>query len=127
MKQEFYNKTDEHAHPSENMPGFGLASYGCLLLFFFLLGIAGMVSSTSSMLQATYTRPPFSLSPGNQVEVWRTQPMRDANLLKLTEIPLWYHDEGRSGTEACALSETALLRMSSTPLEVHLFSSDLLR
>lgn len=114
MKQEFYNQKDQDAHPSENMPGFGLAAYGCLLILFFLVGIVGMISSTSSMLQATYTRPPFSLSPGNQVEVWRTQPMRDAKLLKLTEIPLWYHDEGSSGTEACALSETALLRIDGS-------------
>lgn len=111
MNQEFYNQKDPEAHPSENMPGFGLAAYGCLLILFFIVGIIGMISSTTSMLQATYTRPPFSLSPGNQVEVWRLQPMRDAKLLKLTEVPLWYHDEGSSGTEACALNETALLRV----------------
>jgi len=109
--QEFYSQQDPEAHPSEDMPGFGLAAYGCLLLAFFIVGILGMISSTASMMQATYTRPPFSLSPGNQVEVWRMQPMRDAKLLKLTEIPLWYHDEGSSGTEACALNETSLLRV----------------
>ncbi len=110
MKQKFY-KDDPDAHPSEKMPGFGLASYGCLLFMFFLIGIVGMISTTASMLQATYTRTPFSLSPGNQVEVWRLQPMRDAGLLKLLEIPEWYHDEGSSGTEACALNNSALLRI----------------
>ena len=112
--QEFYNQENPDAHPSEDMPGFGLAAYGCLLLAFFVVGILGMISSTASMMQATYTRPPFSLSPGNQVEVWRLQPMRDAKLLKLTEVPLWYHDEGSSGTEACALNETSLLRVEGS-------------
>lgn len=111
MKQDFYNQKDPNAHPSEGMPGLGLASYGCLLILFFIVGIVGMVSSTASMMQATYTRPPFYLSPGNQVEVWRLQPMRDAKLLRLTEIPEWYHDEGSSGTEACALNEDSLLRV----------------
>ena len=110
MKQQFH-QVDPEAHPSENMPGCGLAAYAGLLIIFFLVGIIGMISTTSSMMQATYTRPPFSLSPGNQVEVWRLQPMRDAKLLKLTEVPDWYHDEGSSGTEACALSDGHLLRL----------------
>ena len=37
--------------------------------------------------------------------------MRDAKLLALTEIPLFYHDESRDGTKACALSKDALLRV----------------
>ena len=112
MKQEFH-QADPEAHPSENMPGCGLAAYGGLLILFFIIGIIGMISSTASMMQATYTRPPFSLSPGNQVEVWRLQPMRDAKLLKLTEVPDWYHDEGSDGTQACALSSQSLLRLEN--------------
>ena len=110
MEQKFYNE-DPDAHPSENMPGCGLAGYSCLLLVFFIIGILGMISSTASMFQSSYTRPPFSLSPGNQVEVWRLQPMRDAKLLKLTEVPEWYHDEGSRGEEACAMNDAALLRL----------------
>lgn len=112
MEQKFY-KDDPDAHPSENMPGCGLAGYSCLLLIFFCIGILGMISTTASMLQTSYTRPPFSLSPGNQVEVWRLQPMRDAKLLKLTEIPEWYHDEGSQGEEACAMNNDALLRLEN--------------
>ena len=37
--------------------------------------------------------------------------MRDAKLLELLEIPLYYHDESRNGSEACAMTEDALLRV----------------
>lgn len=110
MQQQFHNQPAEE-HPSENMPGCGLASYGCLLFMFFLVGLAGLISSSLSLLQANLTRPPFDFRPGHQVEVWRLQPMRDAKLLQLTEVPEWYHDESSSGEVACALSNGALLRV----------------
>ena len=37
--------------------------------------------------------------------------MRDAKLLELTEIPLFYHDESQNGTKSCALSKDSLLRV----------------
>jgi len=107
--QENPNSLDPH--PNENTPGCGIASYGCLLLFIFLIGLFGIISSTLAMFQASFQRKPFSLVPGNQVEVWRLQPMRDAGLLELTEIPIAYHDESRNGSSACALNNEAILRL----------------
>ena len=40
--------------------------------------------------------------------------MRDAKLLKLTEIPLYYHDESVDGTKGCALTEKHLLRLDGS-------------
>lgn len=111
MKKQEFHQILEQAHPSENMPGCGLASYGCLLFSFFLVGLIGLAMSSLSLVQSTFQRDPFSFSPGNQVKVWRLQPMRDAKLLELTEIPEWYHDESSNGTKACALSATSLLRL----------------
>ena len=98
-------------HPSEDAPGCGLASYSCLLLLLFLVGVGGIITSTMALFQSSFQREPFSLVPGNQVEVWRLQPMRDAKLLELTEIPEVYHDESRNGITACALNDVAVLRV----------------
>ena len=95
----------------QKVPGCGLASYSCLLLIMFLMGLGGLASSSLTLYQASFQREPFSFVPGNQVEVWRLQPMRDAKLLKLTEIPDFYHDESRYGDSACALTSEALLRV----------------
>lgn len=111
MKEQRFYDTPSETHPSENMPGCGIASYGCLLLVFFVLGIVGLVVSSMSLVQTSLSRPPFSFVSGRQVEVWRLQPMRDAGLLQLTEIPEWYHDESSDGTQACALQPDALLRV----------------
>jgi hypothetical protein len=98
-------------HPGENAPGCGLASYSCLLILLFLVGVTGIITSTLALYQSSFQREPFSLAPGNQVEVWRLQPMRDAKLLELTEIPEVYHDESRNGVTACALNDVYLLRL----------------
>lgn len=111
MTQQQFNQTDPEKHPSQEMPGCGLASYGCLLFIFFMVGVLGLAVSSLSLMQASFEREPFSFSPGNQVKVWRLQPMRDAKLLELTEVPEWYHDESRDGTTACALNKAALLRL----------------
>ena len=98
-------------HPVYGAPGLGLASYSCLLLIFFLIGVGGMLLSTASLFQASFQDEPFSLIPGNQVKAWRMQPMRDAQVLEYTEVPLFYHDESNDGTSACALSKTHVLRV----------------
>ena len=97
----------------QKVPGCGLASYSCLLLIMFLMGIVGLASSSLALFQASFQREPFAFVPGNQVEVWRLQPMRDAKLLGLTEVPDFYHDESRSGDSACALTAEALLRLDN--------------
>lgn len=101
-------------HPVYDAPGCGLASYSCLLLFFFLLGLFGIVSSLASIFFAEYTPEPFSLVSGDRVAVWRLQPMRDAKLLKLTEVPLYYHDESQNGTKACAMTKEFVIRLDGS-------------
>ena len=98
-------------HPVYGAPGLGLASYSCLLLIFFIIGILGVLLSTASLFQASFQDEPFSLIPGNQVKTWRLQPMRDAKVISYTEVPLFYHDESNDGTSACALSKTHVLRV----------------
>ncbi len=104
---------DNTEHPVYDAPGCGLAGYSCLLVSFFLLGLLGIISSTLSILQSSFEEQPFATVPGNQVKVWRLQPMRDAQLLALTEIPLQYHDESQDGTTACAMTSEALLRLDN--------------
>ena len=98
-------------HPVYGAPGLGLASYSCLLLIFFFIGLGGIILSTASLFQASFQDEPFSLIPGNQVKAWRLQPMRDAKVIDYTEVPLFYHDESNDGTSACALSKTHVLRV----------------
>jgi len=113
MDNSKFNQISPEEHPSENLPGLGLASYGCLLGIFFFVGLFGLLSSSLSLFQSQFTREPFSFSPGDQVKVWRLQPMRDAKLLSLTEVPDWYHDESSNGTQACAMSSNSLLRLEN--------------
>jgi hypothetical protein len=50
---------------------------------------------------------------GSEVQVWRLQPLRDAGLLELTEVPLAWHDESprRDGTTVCALRSASVVRL----------------
>jgi hypothetical protein len=105
------NEIPTQPHPVYDAPGCGLASYSCILLLFFLIGVFGIISSLASIFFAEFQTKPFFLVPGNQVPVWRLQPMRDAKLLELTEVPLYYHDETQNGTKGCALSTKGLLRL----------------
>ncbi|MEL6344881.1 MAG: hypothetical protein AAFV53_17320 [Myxococcota bacterium] len=104
-----------HSHPTDDVPGCGVAAYGMLLILFFLLGIGGMTLSSLALLQAGGSAGPTRLMSGREVSVWRLQPMRDAGLLELTEVPAAWHDETMSGngTEACALTQDAVLRVES--------------
>ena len=72
------------------------------------------MGSLLSIISEELQEKPFFLVKGTQVQVWRLQPMRDAKLLGLTEIPLYYHDESQNGTQACALSKTGLLRLEGS-------------
>lgn len=40
--------------------------------------------------------------------------MRDAKLLQLTEVPLYYHDESQDGTVGCALTKTDVVRLDDS-------------
>ena len=104
---------DTEAHPLDNVPGCGVAAYGILLIIFFLVGVTGMVLSSAALMQSRGASGPSRLLAGGNVAVWRLQPMRDAQILDLTEVPAVWHDESASGdgTEACALTEDALVRV----------------
>ena len=99
--------------PSEGVPGCGFIAYSVILLFFFALGVGGMISSSLALLQAYEGTGPNPLLPGSQVEVWRLQPFRDVGLLGLTEAPGAFHDETivSDGTTACAMTATAVIRV----------------
>jgi hypothetical protein len=101
----------EQKHPSEGVPGCGFAAYSLLLLGFFGLGLAGMVSSTLTLIQANSGTTANPLLPGSQVAVWQLQPFRDVGLLELTEAPGAWHDETGDGTTACAMTNTAVIRV----------------
>ena len=113
MSDDLYKSLPPGKMPKEalGLPGLGLAGYSCLLLMGFLVGLAGLVGSTAAILQTSFQRQPFSLVPGNQVPAWRLQPMRDANLIQYTDVPLHFHDESSDGTRACAIIPDAVLRL----------------
>lgn len=95
----------ETLNPQGPVPGCGLAAYAALLMTICVAGVVGIVLSTQAML----TQEPDSISQlvhGSQVQTWRLQPMRDAGLLELTEVPLAWHDESfsRDGSAVCALT-----------------------
>ena len=56
-----------------------------------------------------------NLVHGSEVSVWRLQPMRDAGLLRLTEVPAAWHDRspGFDGTDSCGLGEQGVLQLQS--------------
>jgi hypothetical protein len=99
-------------HPSEGVPGCGFVAYSVLLLAFFALGLAGMISSSLTLIQANSGASPSPLLPGSQVAVWQLQPMRDVGLLQLTEVPGAWHDEAGDGTTACAMTVDAVVRVA---------------
>ena len=101
----------QEPHPVYDAPGCGFIGYSCLLLGIFMMGVIGLVVSSISLLSEQYRKAPYYLTPGIKVEVWRLQPMRDVNVLDLTEIPHYYHDEVGNGETACALTQDFLLRV----------------
>jgi len=113
--------SDQHtanteAHPLDGVPGCGVAAYGILLIIFFLVGVTGMVLSSAALMQAGSVQKPSRLLAGSNVAVWRLQPMRDAGVLALVEVPAVWHDESAAadGTEACAMTDDALVRVEGT-------------
>ncbi len=86
--------------------------YAILLLFIFLVGVAGMIGGTIGLLNSE-PEEARNLVHGSEVQVWRLQPMRDAKLLKLTEVPAAWHDESPrfDGTTACVLTTEGVGRV----------------
>jgi len=85
--------------------GCGMGLYAILLLVICLIGVAGMVGGTIGLLNSE-PEEARNLVHGSEVQVWRLQPMRDAGLLELTEVPAAWHDESPrfDGTTSCVLT-----------------------
>lgn len=110
---------EQDPHLATGMQGCGLAAYAALLMVICLTGIIGMVLSTGAIL----TQQPESVSKlvhGSQVATWRLQPMRDANLLHLTQVPNAWHDESpmRDGTRSCALIDEGIVILNEVAITI---------
>ena len=101
----------EETHRHEGL-GCGIGLYAILLLVIFLVGLTGMVGGTIGLLNS---EPPEArnLVHGSEVRVWRLQPMRDAGILELTEVPSAWHDESPrfDGSTSCVLTPKGVGRV----------------
>ena len=86
--------------------------YAMLLMFICGLGIVGMVGGTIGLLNSE-PEEARSLVHGSEVQTWRLQPMRNAGLLELTEVPAAWHDESPrfDGTTACVIRTRGVGRL----------------
>ena len=105
--------TDDPNNQSENLPGCGLGIYALLLIFIGSLGIVGMIGGTIGLLLSE-PEEARNLVHGSEVQVWRLQPMRNAGLLELTEVPAAWHDESPrfDGTTACVVRNDGVGRLA---------------
>jgi len=108
------SESEEEDHPSGNLLGCGLASYASILAFIFLVGVAGIVGSTWSLLnspQNTYA----GLTEGSEVRVWQLAPLRQAGVVDMLEVPAAWHDESArlDGTSACAIMDDRLVKVEN--------------
>ena len=96
--------TDDSNTLKAGLPGCGLGLYAMLLMFICGLGIVGMIGGTIGLLNSE-PEEARSLVHGSEVQTWRLQPMRNAGLLALTEVPAAWHDESVrfDGTTACVI------------------------
>ena len=79
-----------------------------------MVGVLGIVFSTLNLLNSE-PEEISGLVHGSEVQIWRLQPMRDAGLLELTEVPMAWHDESprRDGTTICALRPAEVVRIEA--------------
>ena len=103
--------TAEETHRHEG-PGCGIGLYAILLLIIFLVGLTGMIGGTIGLLNSEPDEA-RNLVHGSEVQVWRLQPLRDAGILGLTEVPAAWHDESSriNGTTSCVLTQAGVGRV----------------
>ena len=103
--------TAEETHRHDG-PGCGIGLYAILLLVIFLVGLTGMIGGTIGLLNSEPDEA-RNLVHGSEVQVWRLQPMRDAGILELTEVPAAWHDESPrfDGTTSCVLTQSGVGRV----------------
>ena len=106
--------TDDSNTLEAGLPGCGLGLYALLLMFICGLGIAGMIGGTIGLLNSEPDEA-RSLVHGSEVQTWRLQPMRNAGLLELTEVPAAWHDESPrfDGTTACVIRTRSVGRIEN--------------
>ncbi len=100
-------------HPQNVLPGCGLAAYVVLLLTIASAGAIGVAISSYSLVAGGSALSPMRTSYGGVVDSRVLQPMREAGLLLIDEIPDAFHAESYDGSAACAISGDKLLRLSS--------------
>ena len=104
--------TDDSKTLDMGLPGCGLGLYAMLLMFICGLGILGMIGGTIGLLNSE-PEEARSLVHGSEVQTWRLQPMRNAGLLTLTEVPAAWHDESPrfDGTTSCVIRTRGVGRL----------------
>ena len=86
--------------------------YAIVLMLICGTGLVGMCSATVALINSEPNEA-RNLVHGSEVQVWRLQPMRDAQLLKLTEVPMAWHDESPrfDGTTSCVVTRDMVARL----------------
>ena len=105
-------QSSEEEDSTSKLAGCGLGLYALLLFGIFTVGIVGIGVSTWAIMKSENIGPSL-LSPGHEVPVWKIQPMRDVDIVALTEVPIGYHDESqmRDGTTACAIMKDRVVKV----------------
>ena len=95
-----------------------MGMYAIVLMFICGLGLVGMCGATVSLLNSEPNEA-RKLVHGSEVQVWRLQPLREAGLLKLTEVPEAWHDESPrfDGTTTCVITSSVVGRLENGQLQ----------
>ena len=103
---------DDHPPIPHDAPGCGVGLYALLLIGIGGLGLVGIVGATIGLLNSE-PEEARNLVHGSEVQVWRLQPLRDAGLLELNEVPAAWHDESPryDGTRACVIRNQSVGRI----------------
>jgi len=114
---------DADTQNSNEMAGCGMGLYAMILMFICGLGLIGMCSATVALMNSEPNEA-RNLVHGSEVQVWRLQPMRDAGLLQLTEVPEAWHDESPrfDGTTSCLITASMVARLENSEPQKLLWS-----
>jgi len=113
-------ENDSQSDPIDGLPGCGMGLYAIVLMVICGMGLIGMCSATVALVNSEPNEA-RNLVHGSEVQVWRLQPMRDAQLLELTEVPMAWHDESPrfDGTTSCVVTQDMVARLENgTPIQL---------
>jgi len=107
-------ENDSQSDSIEGLPGCGMGLYAIVLMLICGMGLVGMCGATVALMNSEPNEA-RNLVHGSEVQVWRLQPMRDAQLLKLTQVPMAWHDESPrfDGTTSCVVTEAMVARLEN--------------